>query len=73
MDILQEAEQIKNGESNSPTKTIREGMSSDCKLDPALVLAILLGGREHPCDRCNMDRSKCRGYERLDADRKQGK
>lgn len=42
----------------------REGLSSDCLLDPGIVLAIMMGGREHPCDRCNHDRSKCRGYPR---------
>jgi hypothetical protein len=38
------------------------GLSSDCTLDPLVVMAIMLGGREHPCDGCNMDRGKCRGY-----------
>ena len=44
----------------------REGLSSDCTLPPELVAIILLSGREHPCDRCNMDRKVCRGYPRLD-------
>jgi hypothetical protein len=44
----------------------REGLSSDCTLQPALVMAIMLGGREYPRDRCNMDRKVCRGYPRLD-------
>jgi hypothetical protein len=43
----------------------REGLSSDCKLDKMVVMAILIGGREHPCDRCNLDRKECRGYPRL--------
>lgn len=46
-------------------KEIRTGLSSDCKLDPLIVFAIMSAGREHPCDRCNMDRSICRGYPRL--------
>ena len=45
---------------------MRKGLSSDCTLEPMIVLAIMMGGREHPCDRCNMDREKCRGYPRLD-------
>lgn len=40
------------------------GLSSDCTLDKLLVVAILLEGREHPCDRCNEDRKVCRGYPR---------
>lgn len=44
----------------------REGLSADCKLDPLLILAIAMGGREHPCDRCNHDRRECRGFPRLD-------
>lgn len=44
----------------------RTGLSSDCKLDPMIVMAILMAGREHPCDRCNFDRSICRGFPRLD-------
>ena len=33
---------------------MREGLSSDCKLDPLIIIAIMMGGKEHPCDRCNM-------------------
>ncbi len=44
----------------------REDLSSDCKLDPLLTIAIMMGGIEHPCDRCNMDRKECRGYPRLE-------
>ena len=40
----------------------RSGLSSACTLDKRMVMAILLEGREHPCDRCNMNRSECRGY-----------
>lgn len=47
-------------------ETKREGLSSRCTLEPMLVLAIMAGGREHPCDRCNMDRKVCRGYPRKD-------
>lgn len=43
----------------------REGISADCTLDPMIVMAIMMSGREHPCDRCNMDRKVCRGYPRL--------
>lgn len=42
----------------------RKGLSADCTLDKLIVMAILLKGDEHPCDRCNMDRSVCRGYPR---------
>jgi hypothetical protein len=45
----------------------REGLSSDCTLNPMIVLAIMMAGREHPCDRCNADRKVCRGFPRLDA------
>jgi hypothetical protein len=44
----------------------RKGLSADCKLNPRVVMAILMEGREHPCDRCNMDRKECRGYPRKD-------
>ena len=44
----------------------REGLSADCLLNPMVVTAILLKGGEHPCDRCNHDRSKCRGFPRID-------
>ncbi len=44
----------------------REGLSSDCTLDKMVVMAISIEGREHPCDRCNMDRGECRGYPRRD-------
>ncbi len=40
----------------------REGLSSDCQLNLNIVMALLVEGREHPCDRCNIDREKCRGY-----------
>jgi len=46
---------------------MRKGLSADCKLNPMVVMAIMLGGREHPCDRCNWDRKECRGYPRLDS------
>lgn len=49
----------------------RKGLSSDCTLEPMLVLAIIMSGREHPCDRCNMDRKVCRGYPRKDSGLKQ--
>lgn len=42
----------------------RKGLSADCKLGGAMALAIAMGGREHPCDRCNHDRTECRGYPR---------
>ena len=42
----------------------RKGLSADCKLNPMIVAAIVLGGKEHLCDRCNMDRDECRGYPR---------
>ena len=45
-------------------KEKREGLSADCTLGPMVVAAIILGGKEHPCDRCNKDRKKCRGYPR---------
>jgi len=40
----------------------REGLSSDCTLPAAVTMAILLAGREHPCDGCNEDRSVCHGF-----------
>lgn len=46
-------------------KIERQGLSADCTLNPAVVLSILIGWEEHPCDRCNMDRSICHGYPRL--------
>jgi hypothetical protein len=46
---------------------MREGLSADCKLNPMLIMAIVIGGTEHPCDRCNVDRKECRGYPRLDS------
>ena len=46
------------------TETKREGLSADCTLDKMVVMAIMTEGREHPCDRCNMDRKICRGYPR---------
>lgn len=42
----------------------REGLSPDCTLNPMLVIAIAAEGREHPCDRCNMDRDVCKGFPR---------
>ncbi len=45
---------------------MRKGLSADCKLDPMVVMTLMLGGQEHPCDRCNWDRKECRGYPRLD-------
>lgn len=44
----------------------REGLSADCTLNPMLTIGIMMTGKEHPCDRCNMDRKKCRGYQRID-------
>lgn len=44
----------------------RIGLSADCQLDAVIVLAISMEGKEHPCDRCNMDRDVCRGFPRLD-------
>lgn len=44
----------------------QKGLSSDCKLPPEVALAILMGGIEHPCDKCNWDRSVCRGFPRKD-------
>ena len=41
-----------------------KGLSADCKLPPEIVIAILMEGREHPCDRCNEDRNICRGFPR---------
>ena len=38
------------------------GLSSDCTLNKMIVLGLLLS-KEHPCDRCNADRDKCRGFE----------
>ena len=46
----------------------REGLSSDCTLNKLVILAITMAGNEHPCDRCNMDRSVCRGYPRIGED-----
>lgn len=42
----------------------QKGMSSDCTLNSMVVLALLMSPTEHPCDRCNMDREKCRGFPR---------
>ena len=39
-----------------------KGLSSRCKLPPEIAMAILMEGREHPCDRCNQNRSECGGY-----------
>lgn len=44
------------------SKNKREGLSADCKLPPEIALAILMKGKEHPCDRCNVDRRLCRGF-----------
>lgn len=38
------------------------GIPSGCTLNPLLLMAITMGGREHPCDGCNMDRNICKGY-----------
>jgi hypothetical protein len=43
----------------------RTGLSADCTLDKLIVMAIFMECREHPCDRCNMDRDVCQGYPRL--------
>jgi hypothetical protein len=40
------------------------GVPSGCTLDPMLLMAVAMGKREHPCDRCNMDRNVCKGYAR---------
>ena len=45
----------------------QEGLSSDCKLAPIVVLAI--SGVEHPCDRCMVDRAECQGFPRKDSGR----
>lgn len=42
----------------------REGLSAKCTLNASVVMAILIGGREHPCDRCNEDRKICHGFPR---------
>ncbi len=44
----------------------KKEMPDSCLLSPMLVIAILLEGREHPCDRCNHDRNICKGYPRSD-------
>lgn len=41
----------------------KRGLSADCKLPPEITIGLQLSG-EHPCDRCNHDRSKCRGEPR---------
>lgn len=38
------------------------GVPAGCTLNPMLQMAMALKGNEHPCDRCNMDRAKCKGY-----------
>jgi hypothetical protein len=43
----------------------RKGLSADCTLNKAVVMMILMAGKDHPCDHCNMDRNVCRGYPRL--------
>ena len=43
----------------------RKGLSADCKLPPEMTMAILMAGKEHPCDRCNHDRKICRGFPRI--------
>jgi len=40
------------------------GVPSGCTLGAPLTMAIAMEGREHPCDRCNMDRKVCKGYAR---------
>ena len=47
----------------------REGLSSDCKLDPTLVMVIMITpGNEHPCDGCNHNRNECRGFPKRSRD-----
>ena len=43
------------------------GLSADCSLPGEIALFMLMEGREHPCDRCNVDRQECRGFPRQDA------
>jgi hypothetical protein len=45
---------------------LRTGLSGKCTLPPAIAMGIILEGKEHPCDRCNMNRSVCLGHSRLD-------
>lgn len=45
----------------------RAGLSAECTLDKMVLMGILLEGREHPCDGCNMDRGKCHGFPRADS------
>lgn len=40
------------------------GVPAGCTLNPVLQMAVMVDGREHPCDRCNMDRDVCKGYAR---------
>jgi hypothetical protein len=43
------------------------GVPAGCDLDPMLIAAISMTNKEHPCDRCNADRSVCKGYARKDS------
>lgn len=47
----------------------REGLSADCTLDSFIVVAIMMQDKEHPCDRCNMDRDECRGFPRKEEEK----
>jgi hypothetical protein len=40
------------------------GVPVGCTLDTMIRMAIAMGGKEHPCDGCNMDRKVCKGYAR---------
>ncbi len=40
----------------------QKGLSAECKLDGMIALAIVMSPDEHPCDRCNIDRKECRGF-----------
>lgn len=44
----------------------RTGLSAGCTLAGPELLAILMEGHEHPCDRCNADRAKCHGFPNRD-------
>jgi len=52
---------------SAPNWQGQTGLSSYCSLDPMIVMAILFEAREHPCDRCNMDRNECHGFPRKDS------
>ena len=57
-------EQVK--ESQKPNWQGRTGLSAGCTLAGEVALAILMEGREHPCDGCNADRDKCHGFPNRD-------